>query len=90
MNALLKQQIKLKIESLKKDVEITATDDNLLGVDLQIHQSKWNTISSEELLQKIHEIHRDTRTVVAFAGCRKELDSGIKLEEKNMSVTLYS
>lgn len=76
LNTLLKQQIKLKIESLKKNVEITVTYDNLLGVDLQIKQSKWNTISSEELLQKIHEIHRDTRTrtVVAFAGCRKELD----------------
>jgi hypothetical protein len=85
LNALLKQQIKLKIESLKKNVNITATDDKLLGVDLQIKQSKWNTISSEELLKKIHEINGDTRTVVAFSGCRKELDSGIK--SKNISVT---
>ena len=87
LNALLKQQIKLKIESLKKTFNITATDDKLLGVDLQIKQSKWNTISSEELLKKIHEINGDTRTVVAFAGCRKELDSGIKLQERNMSIT---
>ena len=88
LNALLKQQINLKIESLKKNnVEITVTDDKLLGVDLQIHQSKWNTISSEELLKRIHEINGDTRTVVAFAGCRKGLDSGIKLQERNMSIT---
>lgn len=87
LNALLKQQIKLKIESLKKNVNITATDDKLLGVDLQIHQSKWNTISSEELLKRIYEINEGARTVVAFAGCRKELDSGIKLQEKNMSIT---
>jgi hypothetical protein len=88
LNALLKQQIELKIKSIKKNnVEITVTDDKLLGVDLQIHQSKWNTISSEELLKRIHEINRGTRTVVAFAGCRKELDSGIKLQEKNMSIT---
>lgn len=87
LNALLKQQIKLKIESLKKTFNITATDDKLLGVDLQIHQSKWNTISSEELLKRIHEINGDTRTVVAFAGCRKGLDSGIKLQERNMSIT---
>ena len=82
LNVLLKQQIKLKIES-----NVDVTDDKLLGVDLQIKQSKWNTISSEELLKRIHEINGGARTVVAFAGCRKELDSGIKLQERNMSIT---